>query len=214
MTAPWTVYGQSGSGSVAIEAALTLLQLPFRLVETSLRRSEARDAFRTVNPMRQLPVLVLPSGELMTESAAILIWLAETHPEARLAPAPATPKRAEFLQWMAFVSAAIYALYWVRDDPSRLVDDKANQALVKDRTKHRISECWAVMDARLSPGRFLLGDDMSVLDLYVAVVSRWGLRCEGFYAAAPRMADCIRRVDDDDRLRALWALRMPPGDDE
>jgi len=48
----------------------------------------------------------------------------------------------------------------------------------------------------------------------VAVVSQWGLRRKGFYAAAPRMADCIRRVDDDDRLRALWALRMPPGDDE
>ena len=86
--------------------------------------------------------------------------------------------------------------------------------MVKARTTERIAACWGVMGRRLRPGRFLIGDQISVLDLYVAVVSRWGPRRAGFYAAAPGLADCIRRVDDDPRLSRLWAERFPfrPGE--
>ena len=209
MTAPWTLYGQTGTGAVAIEAALTLLDIRYTVRETSLRGAE-REAYAKINPMEQLPALVLPSGELMTESAAILIWLADAHPASGLGPKADDPGRAAFLQWMAFVSSAIYALYWIRDEPSRLADTPHGQALIKQRTAARISDCWAIMERRLEPGRYLLGDTLTVLDLYVAVVSRWGPRRKGFHAVASRMADCIRRVDDDPRLAPLWADRMPP----
>jgi GST-like protein len=210
MTTPWTLYGQKGTGAVAIEAALALLAIPYEVREPSLRDPDARDAFGEVNPMRQFPALVLPSGELITESAAILIWLAETHPHSGLAPKVDAPERGAFLQWMAFVSSAIYALYWVRDDPSRLADTPRGEALIKTRTADRISACWAVMESRLRPGCYLLGDALTVLDLYVAVVSRWGPRRKGFRAVAPRMAACMRRVDDDARLAALWVDRFRP----
>ncbi len=65
------------------------------------------------------------------------------------------------------------------------------------------------MDAQVSPGRYILGDDLSVLDLYVAVVSRWGPRRKRFYEEAPKMADVVRRVDQDPRLTAFWARRFP-----
>ena len=73
-------------------------------------RSAADEAVSPVNPLRQVPALVFPGGEVMTESAAILIWLADRYPEARLAPAALDRKRAAFLRWMAYVSSAIYAL--------------------------------------------------------------------------------------------------------
>jgi GST-like protein len=50
---------------------------------------------------------------------------------------------------------------------------------------------------------------MTVLDLYVAVVSRWGPRRVRFYEVAPRMAEVVRRVDADPRLAAFWAKRFP-----
>lgn len=152
---------------------------------------------------------MLPGGEILTESAAILIWLADRYPRARLAPAPLERARAGFLRWMAFVSSQIYALYWVRDDPARLAADAAHQGLILERTADRISHCWRVMEAQISPRRYLLGDEISVLDLYVAVVSRWGPRRRRFYAAAPKMAEVVRRVDADPRLAALWADRFP-----
>jgi GST-like protein len=205
----YVVYGAPGTGSIPVEAALTLLDLPYRLADGVMWDRGTTEAVAAVNPMRQLPAVILPGGELMTESAAILIWLADDHPEARLAPTMAQLSRPAFLRWMSFCSAAIYSLYWIRDDPSRLADTEAGQALVKARTAERILDCWRVMEAQVDPGRYLLGDDLTVLDLYVTVMSRWGPRRRGFYEAAPKMARVVRRVDADPRLAGLWAERFP-----
>lgn len=212
----YVVYGARGSGSTAVEAALTLIGAPFEVVERAPFDSAAdAEKLAPVNPMRQVPALILPApagrpGELMTESAAILIHLAERHPEAGLAPAADSPLRPRFLRWMSFISAQIYALYWIRDAPARLAADPAHAAVLLDRTAARVSEAWATMDAQIAPaGRFLLGDAVSVLDLYLAVVSRWGPRRQAFYAAAPGLAPVARAVDADPRLAAFWAERFP-----
>jgi GST-like protein len=137
------------------------------------------------------------------------MWLAEQHPQARLAPPPGDPARAAYLRWMVYVPAAIYAMFWVRDVPSRLAADAAGEAVVLARTADRIAECWAAMDAQVSPGRFLLGEALGVLDLYVATVSRWTPRRARFYEVAPKMAEVVRRVDCEPRLQAFWAERFP-----
>ena len=205
----YVVHGAKGSGSVMVEAALTLLDLPYRVVESSILTDEAGDpALAKINPMRQVPALILPGGELITESAAILIWLADDHPEARLSPTMASAARPAFLRWMAFASA-IYALYWVRDLPSRVTDVKRAQPQVKAKLNERIAECWGLMDRQIDPAHFILSNDLSVLDLYVAVMSRWAPGRKRFDEVAPKLARIVRRVDHDPRLTALWAERMP-----
>lgn len=207
----YRLYSAAGTGGVAVEAALTLMGQPFERIEaTSFSAGDpGGDAALAANPMRQVPALVLPGGEVMTESAAILMRLTELHPEARLAPAPHATQRPAFLRWMNFVSSAIYAHYWLKDDPTRLVSDPALHADLNARLEARITDCWAVMEAGCGPGAYILGDDISVLDLYVAVVSRFRPRRQRFYAAAPRLGEAVRRVDADPRLAPLWAQRYP-----
>lgn len=206
----YTVYGAAGSGSVPVEAALTLIGAPYRVIEAVTWEGDAeRDKVAPVNPMRQIPALVTPGGEVLTESSAILIWLAEKHPEAALAPGPDDPRRGQFLRWMSFVPASIYSMYWVRDVPSRLAgDDPKAQAEIDRRTLERISDCWATMESQIEPGRFLLGDELTVLDLYVAVVSRWRPLRPRFHAVAPRMGEVVRRVDALPELRDFWPRRF------
>ncbi|MBC7799457.1 MAG: glutathione S-transferase family protein [Gemmatimonadaceae bacterium] len=207
---PLVIYGAAGGGSVPAEAAMTLMGLPFEVVEAPTWEGTAeQDKVALVNPMRQIPALVLPSGEVMTESAAILMWLAEQHPHAGLAPAPGSPARAAYLRWMVFIPAAIYSMYWLRDQPSRMADNAAAEQVVLDRTASRIEECWRVMDRQVSPGRYILGDELTVLDLYVTAASRWTPRRTRFYAAAPKLADVVRRVDADPRLAGFWSRRYP-----
>lgn len=207
----YTLYGAAGSGSVPVEAALTLIGARYKVIETATFESEAeRDKVAPVNPMRQVPVLITPEGETITESAAILIWLAERYPEAALAPEPCDPRRAQFLRWMIFVPASVYAMYWVRDVPSRLAGEDAEaQATVLARSAERIADCWAMMERQISPGRFLLGDELTVLDLYVAVVSRWRPLRPRFHEVAPRMGEVVRRVDSLPELAEFWAERFP-----
>lgn len=214
-TARLRVYGARGSGSVAVEAALVLLGMPYELVEGATWASAAaRERVSEASPMRQIPTLVLPGGEVMTESAAILIHLADTHPSARLAPATDDPRRARFLRWMLHVSSAIYALHWIKPDVRRIGAPPALRDAVVDAVHARIATCWSAMDAQLEPGRYLLGDELTVLDLYVTVVSRFGPWRPRFREAAPRLWPVVRRVDDDPRLAAFWADRFPFEDDE
>ena len=70
--------------------------------------------------MRQIPTLVLPGGEVMTESAAILIWLGDLHRDAGLAPRSMAAARRPYLRWMSYVSSAIYALHWIKPDVRRI----------------------------------------------------------------------------------------------
>jgi GST-like protein len=205
MTGEYVVYGAKGTGSVPVEATLKLLDLPYRVVEAY----GDDPALYAANPMRQVPALIPPGGELMTESAAILIWLADNHPEARLAPTMAAHARPAFLRWMAFVSAAIYALYWIRDDPTRVIDDPELGKIAKARIGDRFIDCWRIMEGQVDPGRYILGDTLSVLDLYVTVVSRWAGGRARFNEAAPKLAEVARRVDAEPRLRDFWAERFP-----
>jgi GST-like protein len=212
MTNRYILYSDLGSGGVAVEAALTLMGQAYELIGAPTSEPDdvaGGDRVLAANPMRQVPALVFPSGEVMTESAAILIRLGELHPDAGLAPAADDPRRSAFLRWMSFVSAAIYSLYWVKDDPARLAPDPAAQPALVERSLDRISACWGIMEAQVSPGRYILGDELTVLDLYVTVVSRFRPRRQRFYAVAPRMGEVVRRVDDDPRLAAFWPERFP-----
>lgn len=145
----------------------------------------------------------------MTESAAILIYLADRHPQARLAPGLTDPRRPDFLRWMTFVSTAIYGLAWVRADPLRLISDKTQSPVVQERIADRRAKCWHLMDCQIEPGAYILGDEITVLDLYVATVSRWSPRRSRFYREAPRMAAIVQRVDSDPRLAQFWKSRFP-----
>ena len=212
MTNRYILYSDQGSGGVAVEAALTLMGQPYDLVEAPTSEPQdtaGGDRVLAANPMRQVPALVFPSGEVMTESAAILIRLGELHPQAGLVPGAEDPRRSQFLRWMSFVSAAIYSLYWVKDDPARLVPDPAAQPALVARTLDRISECWGIMERQVAPSRYILGDELTVLDLYVTVVSRFRPRRQRFYEVAPRMGEVVRRVDADPRLKDFWPERFP-----
>ena len=207
----YTLYGAPGSGATPVHAALTLIGAQFDVVDVSPWEGESeRERVSSINPMRQVPALVLPSGEVMTESAAILIWLGDRYPEAGLCPAPDDPLRARYLRWMVYLPAAIYSMYWVRDEPTRLTPDPGAQAVMLERTAERIAHCWHLMDTQIDePAPYLLGGKLSMLDLYVTVLSRWTPRRARFYREAPRMANVVRRVDADPRLAEFWAARYP-----
>src|ERR1044072_1974608 len=107
MNQAYTIYGALGSGSVPVEATLTLLGQPYTVIEAPTWEGAAQQAKEAgVTPLKQIPALVTPGGEPRTESAALLIWLADQHPEARLAPSLDSPLRGQFLRWMVFVPAS------------------------------------------------------------------------------------------------------------
>ena len=90
--------------------ALWLLEeigAPFDIVPLSLPRGDhKRPGFLELNPMGKVPVVVV-DGRPVWESPAIVAHLADLFPEARLAPAPGTPDRADFYRWLSFATAVM-----------------------------------------------------------------------------------------------------------
>jgi len=91
------------------------------------------------------------------------------------------------------------------------VDGEAARAQVKARLDERILRGWAMMEAEIKPGTWLLGEEITVLDLYVTVVSRWTPRRRLHGEIAPSIAEVVRRVETHPRLAALLAERFPIG---
>jgi GST-like protein len=137
-----TLYGKKGSGSATIEAALTLCGAPFRQVETASWERMPRSSPARGQPIGQIDAGV-PDGSAMSESAAILIHLGETHRDSGLLPADASV-RAQVLRGLVYIAANCYAAISVIDFPERWCADADDDDAVKQRiragTRARLEE--------------------------------------------------------------------------
>ena len=207
----YTLYGKQGSGSATIEAALAMAGAPYRLVETA--SWETNDAFRDllkVNPIGQIPTLVLPEGRALSESAAILIHLDVAHPAAGLLPRD-EDSRAQAIRGLVFVAANCYSAITVIDFPERFCadSDESTRERIRAGTRARLHRHWEIF-ADLFPARpFLSGNDIGALDLYAAVVSRWSGTREHLAANRPPLHAALSRIDTHPKVAAVFARNWP-----
>ena len=105
-----TLYENPGWGSAIVELQLALYGLPHALVTVGNIHQDpvARAALGRVNPLIQVPTLVLENGEVMTESAAITLLLADLAKSDLLVPKARSKHRAAFFRWLVFLVAVSY----------------------------------------------------------------------------------------------------------
>lgn len=183
------LYGEPGWGSAIIEAQLAHYQLPFRFesVGNLFADEAARERLRRLNPVVQVPTLVLPDGQVMTESAAITLHLADRTGRDDLVPGPAAPERAAFLRWLVFLVANVYPTFTYADDPTRFVKagDEAAKGF-RSEVDTYAQRLWQMVEGA-ARGPWFLGERLSAIDLYLAVMTRWRPKAEWFEQHAPRV---------------------------
>ncbi len=169
------LYDSKGSGSAAIEAALELARVPYRLVETATwDRNAAYDDLLKLNPLGQVPTLALADGAVLSESAAILIHLGLAHPGSGLVPRDG-PGLARALRGLVYVAANCYAAIGVIDYPERWTlpaDDPATNERVRAGARARLHALWSAFADVFGEG-FASRDAPGALELLAAVVSKW-----------------------------------------
>jgi glutathione S-transferase len=167
------LYNRPGSGGFVVEAALILVGAQFELTEgDSKPGTPLPESFRDINPWGQMPALVLPDGTTITETAAILLHLTGCFPEAKLAPTPGTAAHGKFLRWMVFANVNLYEAVARRGYPFRYTDDEDGFEALRSAAIRRMREALEVLETNIS-GPFLLGDDMTIADVYVAMFCIW-----------------------------------------
>jgi GST-like protein len=198
----YTLWGEPNSGSFMIEAALAEAGQPVELIDMDLGQNEQRTAaFLAVNPSGKIPALRFPDGETMTQSAAILLALAEEHPEARLMPHLGDPDRRHALRWLVQVVTEIYPLIEVSDYPYRFGPPETSEVGMRSLVRTRLKERWRIVeDAAADGGTFLLSG-FSAIDLAITVLSRWSVTADWLAKECPKL----------DRIAKVTAMREKVG---
>jgi glutathione S-transferase len=191
----YKLYGRRGAGSLAPQILLEEIGATYELIWVSKSPADV-EALRRVSPVAKIPVLLLPDGTVVSESAAILIHLTNAHPETGLAPIIGSSAHARLLQWMVFLSANVYEAvlrFYYSQRYSAAGADAAPQIKVqalRDWTKQ-----LEFVHAALSP--YLLGETLSVADIYLHMLASWYAQEERELASRlPKLkhhADLMRR---------------------
>jgi glutathione S-transferase len=163
----YKLYGRKGAGSVAVQALLEEAGAPYEMVWVEDVKAPE---FLKLNPNGKVPALQLPDGQFMYESAAMMAYLAEALPAARMAPPPGTTERALMLQWLVLLSAGTYESmlrYFYAERYGEATSVKAAATAEIDRI-------YGVMDAALaSKGPWLCGKEITAADLYLTMLAGW-----------------------------------------
>jgi GST-like protein len=209
MTAKYVLYTARRSGAASVEVMLAALGLDFELKDATPWNEPPGPYFEeltSVNPLGQLPTLVTPGGEILTESVAVLWTLLERHPSDWVPPL-STRERATCLRWMQFASSTVYAAVGVADYPARWTTSRspAARAAVERAAVARMRLAWDIVaQAFPKTSGFLLGPRPSVCDVYLANLSRWWKMREYLDAAHQSLAALMQRVDALPAVAPVW----------
>lgn len=163
-----------------------------------LQRGRNRDPeYAAVNPLGTVPALITSSGSLIVESMAVLLHIVEAIPEARLAPPAGGADRDRVHSLLSVMVTAGHTAFQMLWRSERFADTDAGRASVQRMCKLRIGTLFEHLEQQIGGDRYLLGDLLTVADMYLYVLCRWGLRLEHPTSSYPllwkfteRMADC------------------------
>jgi GST-like protein len=189
------LHGRPGWGSAIVEAQLAFYEVPYRLVEVGdlFDSSAAREALQPLNPLAQVPTLVLPDGTVMTESAAITLHLADITRSVELVPAAQSRDRGPFLRWLVFLVANVYPTFTYADLPGRFVKTPGADQPFRAEVDAYAQRLWRIVEAAAGAPWFL-GERLSALDLFLAVMTHWRPNQAWFAEHAPRLAAAATRA--------------------
>jgi glutathione S-transferase len=167
----YQLYGRPGSGSDIVRMLLEEAGAPYEFIAVGTEPAEL-EAYRARVRTHKVPALVLPQGTAMFESAAICLYLAATHPGARLGPVAGSVDHARFLQWMVYLSANLYECALRIYYPSRYsrAAETAAEGIRQQATEDFVQILGLIVPA-LSP--YVLGADICAADYYLYVVGGW-----------------------------------------
>lgn len=192
------LYFSPGACSLASHIILHEVGKPFSVerVDLATKTTASGVAFGTITPKAQVPALQLPSGDVLTEGAAILQFIADSAAATTLAPPVGTLARARVQEVLNFTASELHKAF------GPLFSATAPQA-AKDAAPAAIGKCFDWLETLLSDGRdYLTGPQFTVADAYAFVVTSWAGPTGVGLAKWPKLAAFVARVQARNSVKA------------
>jgi len=189
---------------VALEAGIPL-DLERVDLRSSPRVTETGADYAAVNPNRYVPALQLDDGSMLTEGAAISLYLADLKPDAGVAPRPGTPERHRLHAWLVFIATELHKMY----SPWLFHPEYGAQA--QEVARGKIAERLASVESHLATsGPFLMGERFTAADAYLFTVVGWSRITKVDLTAFPHLRAFIDRVGERPSVRAAMEAEGMP----
>jgi len=163
------------------------------------------EGYLKTNPKGRVPALVTAQG-ILTETPAILVYLAQTFPDAKLAPLDDIFQFAKLQEFNAYLCATVHVAHAHRVRGHRWVDDDAAIAAMQAKVPQTMSECFSLIEAEMFKGPWVLGDTYTVCDPYLFTISNWlkgdGVDVNDF----PRIAAFQEKMRDRSAVQKVMQL--------
>ena len=144
----------------------------FEAVEVNFAANEQNsDAFLTVNPKGRVPALETPNG-ILTENPAILLYIAQTHPDKELAPSDPY-LLAEAQAFNMYLASTVHVAHAHKHRGHRWVDNEEAQKAMTAKVAENMAECARMIETHFFKGPYVLGQTYSMCDPYLALIFRW-----------------------------------------
>ncbi|MBV8249029.1 MAG: glutathione S-transferase family protein [Comamonas sp.] len=195
MATPLTLYYAAGTCAQAVLIALYEAGAQFTLKTLNFAESEQRGAeYLAINPKARVPALVTERG-VLTEVPALLLYVAQSYPQANLAPLDDPFALAQLQEFNAYLASTVHIAHAHRPRASRWADDEAAQAAMRAKVPQNMRDCFAVIENHyLGDKTWVMGEQFTVADGYLYTVAGW-LKGDGVdIAEFPRVAAHFERV--------------------
>jgi glutathione S-transferase len=191
----YKLYGRKGAGSFSVQVLLEEAKAAYEMVWIEDVKAPT---FLRVNPNGKVPALQLPGGQFMYESAAMMAFLSEALPSAKMAPETGSVEHALMLQWLVLLSAGTYESI-LRYFYSERYGEAAS---VKAKASEEIDRLYGVIETHLAKqGPFLCGTEVSAADIYLTMLASW---YEPDMAALGKLFPRILAIHDAVAARPSW----------
>jgi len=201
----YTLYYSPGAASLVVHWILIELNLPHKLVKLDLeaKQQKAPD-YLALNPSGVVPTLLI-DGKPMCEAAAIVLYLADENPRAKLAPLPGSERRSSLYQWMFYLANTLqppFRSWWYPDEAA----GEANSAAAKEQARIKIEAVFGNINSHLANnGPYLLGEQLSVADFMLVMLMRWSRGMPKTALEFPNLARLAGQLKARPSFRALYA---------
>lgn len=191
-------------GSCALASHITLREAgaDFELKVVDFMSGEQRTPeYRKVNPKGRVPALVTDRG-VLTETPAILLYVAQTHPEARLAPLDDPFELARLQAFTSYLCATVHVAHAHSRRGERWADDESAIEAMKRKAPGNMADCFQLIEEEFFEGPWVMGEQFTVADPYLFTITRWLKFHQIDSSGYPRVHDHLGRMGERPAVRA------------
>jgi len=199
----YKLYNVKRWGSISAHLVLEELDVPYQNVWMTPEQVKAPE-FREISPLGLIPALGLADGRAISESAAIVAFLTDSHPEKGLAPPIGSDDHAQYLSLLVFMAVNLYPYIDFAFNGGRLAETEEQNAAIRRKGGQHSLEIFGILENRLAEdGPFLLGDNFSAADIYLFMLTLWAYPSESAVLERyPNIARVVQYVRSRPRLKA------------